>query len=59
MTIVPFDITRFPELFEVHFLRCRRSARVELKSLSDKNFRVIGLEPPKRDFDTVKPFWTP
>jgi uncharacterized protein YjiS (DUF1127 family) len=30
-----------------------------LESLSDKNFKDIGLEPPKRDFDTVKPFWMP
>ena len=59
MTIFPLDLTRLPELFEVHFLRWRHSARVELESLSDKNFKDIGLEPPKRDFDTVKPFWMP
>jgi len=59
MTIFPLDITRFPELFEVHFLRWRHSTRIELESLSDNNIKDIGLEPPKRDFDAVKPFWMP
>jgi uncharacterized protein YjiS (DUF1127 family) len=59
MTIFPLDITRFPELFEVYFLRWLHSTRVELENLSDKNLRDIGLEPPRRDFDTVKPFWMP
>jgi uncharacterized protein YjiS (DUF1127 family) len=57
MTIFPIDITRFPELLEVHFLRWRHSARVELESLSDKNLKDVGLELPKRGFDSVKPFW--
>lgn len=57
MTIFPLDLTRFPELFEVYFLRW--SMRVELENLSDKNLKDIGLEPPKRDFDIVKPFWMP
>jgi len=57
MTIFLLDLTRFPELFEVHFLRWRHSSGVELESLDDKNLKDIGLEPPKRDFDTVKPFW--
>jgi uncharacterized protein YjiS (DUF1127 family) len=59
MTIFPLDIRRFPELFEVHFLHWRHSTRVELESLSDKNVKDVGLEPPKRDCDSVKPFWMP
>jgi hypothetical protein len=42
MTIFPLDITRFPELFEVYFLRWRHSTHVELENLSDKNLRDIG-----------------
>jgi uncharacterized protein YjiS (DUF1127 family) len=59
MTIFPLDITRFPELFEVYFLRWRHSSRVELESLDDKNLKDFGLQPPKGDFDLVKPFRMP
>jgi uncharacterized protein YjiS (DUF1127 family) len=60
MTIFPLDITRFPELITVYFLGGkRRSARIELENLSDKNLKDIGLEPMRRDFDAVKPFWMP
>jgi uncharacterized protein YjiS (DUF1127 family) len=59
MTIFPLDIRRFPERFEVYFLRWRDYTRVELENLSDEELEDIGLEPTKRDFDTVKPFWMP
>jgi uncharacterized protein YjiS (DUF1127 family) len=59
MTIFPLDIRRFPERFEVYFLRWRHYTRVELENLSDEELEDIGLEPTKRDFDTVKPFWMP
>jgi len=26
---------------------------------SDEELKDIGIEPPKRDFDAVKPFWMP
>jgi uncharacterized protein YjiS (DUF1127 family) len=59
MTVIPLDVTRFPELFEVHFLRWLETKHVELEMLSDEEIKDIGLEPPRRDFDTVKPFWMP
>jgi len=59
MTIFPLDIRRFPGLFEVYFLSSRHYTRVELENLSDEELEDIGLEPTKRDFDTVKPFWMP
>jgi len=31
----------------------------ELENLSDRSLEDIGLEPPRRDFDAVKPFWMP
>ena len=31
----------------------------ELENLSDRSFEDIGLEPPRRDFEAVKPFWMP
>lgn len=30
-----------------------------LENLSDKGLEDIGLEPSRRDFDAVKPFWMP
>ena len=31
----------------------------ELENLSDRSLEDIGLEPPRRDFEAVKPFWMP
>ena len=59
MTIIPLDVTRFPELSEVHFLRWLETKHVQLEELSDEEIKDIGLEPPRRDFDIVKPFWMP
>ena len=56
MTILPLDVTRFPE---IHFLRWLETKHVELGKLSDEEIKDIGLEPPRRDFDIVKPFWMP
>jgi len=58
MTIFPIGIARSLEWFEFHFLRWR-PAHVELDDESDEELRDIGIEPPKRDFDAVKPFWMP
>ena len=44
---------------EVYFLYWGRSTHVELEDGNDEELKDIGLEPPKRDFDTVKPFWMP
>jgi hypothetical protein len=30
-----------------------------LDNLSDRGLKDIGIEPYRRDFDTVKPFWMP
>jgi hypothetical protein len=59
MTICQLNTTRFPELFEVHLPRWPHSTRVEVVNLTDEELEDVGLKPPKRDFDTVKPFWMP
>ncbi len=59
MNIFSLNIRRLPEVFEVYFLRWRHSTHVELENLSDEELEDIGLEPTKRDFDAVKPFWMP
>jgi hypothetical protein len=60
MTIFPLEITRFPEWATVDLLRekCYYDS-AELENLSDRSLEDIGLEPPRRDFDAVKPFWMP
>jgi hypothetical protein len=58
MTIFPLGIGRSLEWFKVHFLR-RRPDHVELEGESDEELKGIGIELPKRDFDSVKPFWMP
>jgi uncharacterized protein YjiS (DUF1127 family) len=57
MNIFPVRIMRFWS--EVCFLHWGRSTHVELEDESDEELKDIGLEPTKRDFDTVKPFWMP
>ena len=47
---------RFEEWFKVHFLRWR-PAHVELEDDSDEELKDIGLEPLKRNFTALKPFW--
>ena len=60
MTILPLDFARFPELISVSFLRwARRRASAEVENLSDRTLEDIGLEPPRRDLNAVKPFWMP
>lgn len=59
MTIFPIGITRFPELITIYFRWKRPYAPAELEKLSDSSLRDIGLEPSRRDFDAVKPFWMP
>ena len=49
---------RLQEWFEVHFLRWR-PAHVELEDETDEGLKDIGLEPLKRNFSAVKPFWLP
>ena len=60
MTIFLLGISRFSKLITLSFLRLRRHyADGKLESLSDRNLQDIGLEPCRRDFDAVKPFWMP
>jgi uncharacterized protein YjiS (DUF1127 family) len=60
MTIFPLEITRFPEWATVDLLREKRYYdSAELENLSDHSLEDIGLEPPRRDCDAVKPFWMP
>jgi uncharacterized protein YjiS (DUF1127 family) len=60
MTIFPLEITRFSEWTAVYLLRGKRHYdSAELENLSDRSLEDIGLGPPRRDFDAVKPFWMP
>ena len=34
-------------------------ADARLENLSDESLKDIGIEPYRRDFDVVKPFWMP
>jgi uncharacterized protein YjiS (DUF1127 family) len=48
-------LMRFQEWFEVHLIRWR-PANLEL---TDEQLKDIGLEPLKRNFNAVRPFWMP
>ena len=59
MTSFPLDITRVTVNL-VNLPRWKRHYEsAELENLSDRSLEDIGLEPPRRDFDAVKPFWMP
>jgi uncharacterized protein YjiS (DUF1127 family) len=60
MTIFPLAISRFSQLI-AHWLRRlkRHQAEARLEGLSDRSLLDIGLEPSRRDYDAVKPFWMP
>jgi uncharacterized protein YjiS (DUF1127 family) len=49
-------LTRFQEWFEVDLIRWR-PAHLELEDDTDEQLKDIGLEPLKRNFTAVKPFW--
>ena len=57
-------MTKFPlrmliglqEWFEVHLIRWRL-AHLELEDDADEQLKDIGLEPLKRNFTALKPFW--
>lgn len=54
------DFARFPELISVRLLGwARPRVSAELENLSDRTLEDVGLEPPRRDLDAVKPFWMP
>jgi uncharacterized protein YjiS (DUF1127 family) len=60
MTIFQLDITRLPDLITVFVLRLkRRYSRIALENLSDETLEDVGLQPTRRDFDAIKPFWMP
>ena len=60
MRILSLDIKRVPNLIAIYLLRRRRQyIWTELENLSDETLEDIGLEPPRPDLDSVKPFWMP
>jgi len=60
MTVVRFNALRLLELTISACLCFRRfHVRAEFENLSDRSLDDIGLKPPRRDLDTVKPFWMP
>jgi uncharacterized protein YjiS (DUF1127 family) len=55
MTDLPFrTFKRLREWFDRW-----RPAHVELEDESDEELKDIGLEPLRRNFNAVKPFWMP
>jgi len=63
MTIFPLVIARFAAFIAVWLPSRKRPYAghpcASLEGLSDKGLQDIGLEPSRRDFDSVKPFWMP
>ena len=60
MTILPLHLSRFSDLLAVCFVRWKQHfANARLENLSDESVKDIGIEPYRRDFDVVKPFWMP
>jgi len=60
MTIFALGLSRLTDLIAVCFGRWKRQIRgATLDNLSDRGLKDIGIEPYRRDFDTVKPFWMP
>jgi len=49
-------VMRFQKWFELHLIRWR-PAHLELEDDTDEQLKDIGLEPLKRNFTAVKPFW--
>ena len=59
MTSFPLDITRVTVSL-VNLLRWKRYYEsAKLENLSDRSLEDIGLEPARRNFDGVMPFWMP
>jgi uncharacterized protein YjiS (DUF1127 family) len=57
MTIFPLRmLMRFQEWFEAHLIRWR-PAHLELEGDTDEQLKDVGLEPLKRNFTALKPFW--
>jgi hypothetical protein len=60
MTIFPLAFSRFSDFVTTYFVRWKHHfAQAKLDGLSDRSLKDIGLEPCRRDFDAVKPFWMP
>ena len=49
-------VMRFQEWVEAHLIRWR-PAHLELENDTDEQLNDIGLEPLKRNFTAVTPFW--
>ena len=60
MMVFALDFSRFSDFVAGCFVRWRHHfTYVKLDGLSDRSLKDIGLEPCRRDFDAVKPFWMP
>jgi uncharacterized protein YjiS (DUF1127 family) len=60
MTIFPPGLSRLSDFIVVRLARWKQHlAGATLEHLSDRALQDIGLEPCRRDLDTVKPFWMP
>ena len=60
MTIIPLAFSRFSALLTICVGRWTQHVDdAKLEDLSDRGLKDIGIEPYRRDFDTVKPFWMP
>jgi uncharacterized protein YjiS (DUF1127 family) len=60
MTIFSLDLSRVTDFVTVCFVRWKHQVTgARLENLSDRTLQDIGLEPCRRNFDTVKPFWMP
>jgi hypothetical protein len=60
MTILPLDLSRFSDFIAICFGRWKHHLPgATLENLSDRGLKDIGIEPCRREFDTVKPFWMP
>jgi uncharacterized protein YjiS (DUF1127 family) len=58
--IIPLAFSRFTALLTAGVIRWKQHfADAKLEDLSDRGLEDIGIEPCRRDFDTVKPFWMP
>jgi hypothetical protein len=60
MTILPLDLARFSDFLTVCVVRWKHHfADARLENLSDESLKDVGIEPCRREFDLVKPFWMP
>jgi hypothetical protein len=60
MTILPLDLARFSDFLTVCVVHWKHHfADAGLENLSDESLKDVSIEPCRREFDLVKPFWMP